>query len=175
MFTTPIESIFTISSLKEAYEKISKSSIGLDEVSFLEFEEKLEERLLKLQNRLFSGKYSPKPLKNIEIDKPNSDEKRPISISSIKDKIVQRVLYDVLNPYFDKDFSNKSYAYRLNKSILKAINKVTQYLNEKNFHIVKTNLYQLKIKPCTNIIVKNGKINKINSTSYTSRVARENS
>ena len=140
MYTTPLESIFTKSSLKDAYEKISKNSIGIDEVSFVEFEKKLNKKIQKLQDRLFSGSYSPEPLKEIEIPKQDLDEKRPIAISSIKDKIVQRVLYDALNPYFDKIFSNKSYAYRPNKSIIKAINRVWGYINEKNHIIIKTDI-----------------------------------
>ena len=49
-------------------------------------------------------------------------------------------MYDALNPYFDKIFSNKSYAYRPNKSIIKAINRVWGYINEKNHIIIKTDI-----------------------------------
>ncbi len=140
MFTKPLEYIFLPSALKEAYEKINQNSSGLDEVNFREFENKFEKNIANLSKKLLKAQYSPEPLKKIEIDKPDSDKKRPIALSAIKDKIVQRVLYENLNPYFDKLFSNKSYAYRPEKSTLKAINRVTQFLNEKKFHILKTDI-----------------------------------
>lgn len=140
MFTKPLEYITLPSALKEAYDEISKNSSGLDDISYQEFQKNLDANIKALIECILKGTYSPEPLKQIEIDKPNSDEKRPIALSAIKDKIVQRVLYKNLNPYFDKIFSDKSYAYRPNKSTLKAINRTTQFLNEKKLHVVKTDI-----------------------------------
>lgn len=140
MFTKPLAYITLPSALKEAYEEISKNSSGLDGVSFREFEKDLTKNLQDLASKLTKGLYSPEPLKKIEIDKPDSDEKRPIALSAIKDKIVQRVIYKDLNPYFDKIFSDKSYAYRPDKSTLKAINRVSEFINQKHLHIVKTDI-----------------------------------
>jgi len=140
MFTKPLEYIFLPSTLKEAYHNINKASSGIDEVSFREFEKEFDTNIAKLSKKLIKGSYTPEPLKKIAIAKPNSDEKRPIALGALKDKIVQRVLYEQLNPYYDKLFSNKSYAYRPNKSTIKAINRVTQFLNEKKLHIVKTDI-----------------------------------
>jgi len=140
MFTKPLEYIITKENLLNAYQQISKRSKGLDEVSFQEFDKQLYKNIEKLKNSIYDNSYIPEPLKKIEIDKSHSDEKRAIGISSIKDKIVQKVLYDNINSYFDKTFSDKSYAYRADKSTMKAINRVTQFLNEKNFHIIKTDI-----------------------------------
>ena len=140
MFTKPLNYIITNKSLIEAYEKISKNSIGLDGVDFGEFEKDFNVNITSLQKMVIDGHYSPEPKKNIEIGKQGSNKKRPIGLSAIKDKILQRVLYDNLNSYFDKRFLPTSYAYRPNKSTLKAINKTTQYLNEKNFIVIKTDI-----------------------------------
>ncbi|UCN01258.1 CRISPR-associated endonuclease Cas1 [Sulfurimonas sp. SWIR-19] len=140
MFKKPLEYIFLPSVLKEAYTQINKNSCGIDEVGFTLFEKELKKNIEKLADDIVRGKYVPEPLKKIEIDKPNSDEKRPIAISAIKDKIVQKVLYENLHPYYNKQFSDKSYAYRLQKSTMKAINRVTQFLNEKKLHVVKTDI-----------------------------------
>ena len=140
MFTKPLTYIITKENLKIAYEEISKNSSGLDDVSFNGFDKELSENLNTLVDRVHKGLYSPEPLKKIEINKPNSNDKRPIAISAIKDKIIQRVLYQNMNPYFDKTFSENSYAYRPNKSTLKAINKTTNYINQKNFIILKTDI-----------------------------------
>ncbi|MBU1994377.1 CRISPR-associated endonuclease Cas1 [bacterium] len=140
MFTKPLSYIITKTSLQEAYEEISKNSSGLDDVTYKEFKKELSQNLDAIVASVQKGTFSPEPLKKIEIDKPNSDEKRPIALSAIKDKIVQRVLYTNLSPYFDKTFSENSYAYRPNKSTLNAIDQVTQHINQKNLHIVKTDI-----------------------------------
>lgn len=140
MFTSHLEHIITKEHFKEAFGEISATSKGLDEVSFAEFKRDFSANIAELSHAIISGTYAPEPIKKIEIEKENSDEKRPIGLSSIKDKLLQRVLYKELNPYFDKVFSDKSYAYRPDKSTLKAINRVTQYLNEKYHHIVKTDI-----------------------------------
>jgi len=140
MFTKPLNYIITKENLHEAYLEISKNSSGLDDVSFRDFEKDLSQNILNIQERVLKGTYSPEPLKKIEIEKPNSDEKRPIGLSAIKDKIIQRVLYQNMNPYFDKTFSKSSYAYRQSKSTLKAINRTTDLINKKNFIIVKSDI-----------------------------------
>lgn len=140
MLTSRLEHIFINSNLKDAFLHISTTSHGIDEIYFHEYKKELSKNSIKLIDNIMQGKYIPEPLKKIEIDKPNSKEKRPIALSSIKDKIVQKVLYNILNPYFDKKFSNKSYAYRPNKSTMKAINRVTDILKEKNHYILKTDI-----------------------------------
>lgn len=140
MFTKPLSYIITKTTLQEAYEEISKNSSGLDDVTYKEFKKELSQNLDTIVASVQKSTFSPEPLKKIEIDKPNSDEKRPIALSAIKDKIVQRVLYTNLSPYFDKTFSENSYAYRPNKSTLNAIEQVTQHINQKNLHIVKTDI-----------------------------------
>jgi len=140
MFTKTIEQIFTKTNLLNAYNQINKNSKGIDEVSFKEFEQKLHKNIQKLKQAVLDGLYAPEPIKQIEIQKNNSIEKRPIAISAIKDKIIQRTIYNSINNYFDKLFSDKSYAYRPNKSTLKAINRVSEFLNKKNFFVVKTDI-----------------------------------
>jgi len=140
MFTKPLEYIFLPSALKDAYEDINKAASGIDEVNFREFEENFSKNINSLSKRLLKGEYSPEPLKKIEIEKPNSDEMRPIALSAIKDKIVQRVLYANLNPYYEKLFCDKSYAYRPDKSTIKALNRVSDYLNKSYRYVLKTDI-----------------------------------
>lgn len=140
MFTAQLEHIFTKEHFNNAFNEISSNSSGLDDISYKEFQKEFAKNTAQIISDITQGKYTPEPLKKIEIDKPDSDEKRPIALSAIKDKVIQRVLYKELNQYFDKEFSDKSYAYRSDKSTLKAINRVTQFLNEKHRYIVKTDI-----------------------------------
>lgn len=140
MFTIPLEQIFSTQNLKDSFLEISSKSTGLDEVSYNEFKKELSRNIEDIKTSIITGAYIPEPLKKIEIDKPNSDEKRPIALSSIKDKLIQKVLYKNLKEYFETTFSDKSYAYRRDKSTLKAINRTSQFIQEKKYWVLKTDI-----------------------------------
>ena len=140
MFTIPIEQIFTQSKIKDSFLEISSKSSGLDEVSYNEFKTDFSKNIQNIIESIITGTFTPEPLKKIEINKPNSDEKRPIALSSIKDKLIQKVLYMNLRDYFETTFSDKSYAYRRDKSTLRAINRTSQFIQEKKYWILKTDI-----------------------------------
>lgn len=140
MFDIQINNIFTISNFRIAFDEISSNAIGIDNISYQEFKEDFANQIKNLINSIIIGEYTPEPLKKIEIQKEDGIEKRPIALSSIKDKLVQRVLYKSLNDYFDDQFSKNSYAYRKNKSTIKAINRVSQLIQEGNIYILKTDI-----------------------------------
>lgn len=140
MFSQKFDEIFTISNFKLAFNSISQTSKGLDEISYSEFSKNLDENLKFLQKEILSQTYTPEPIKKIEIKKENKNEFRPIALASIKDKIVQKVLYNELVYYFDKFFVSNSYAYRPGKSTSKAINRATNYINQGNVWIFKTDI-----------------------------------
>jgi len=140
VFIAQLEHIFTLENLHQAYEAINQNASGIDEVSFETFKESLQSNLTQLQETILQGLYIPEPLKRIEIAKENSDEKRPISLASIKDKIVQKTLNDAIKSYFEEHFSDKSYAYRTDKSTINAINRTQEFLNQKLHFVLKTDI-----------------------------------
>lgn len=140
MFTKPLQYIITKKAFKKAYEDINKNSSGLDEVSFIEFEKDFNTNIQNLIDNIIQNKYIPEPIRKIEIDKSNSDETRPIGLSSIKDKLVQKVIYNDINSYFDRTFSSNSFAYRPFVSTINALDKVSLYLKQENFIILKTDI-----------------------------------
>lgn len=140
MFTARFEDIITLEALKNAFGKIDTRSSGIDDVSLALFEERLYANLQILHDELISGEYAPQPLERIEIPKPNSDEKRPIAIGAIRDKVVQYLILDVLNPYFDKTFSDKSYAYRPERSHIRAIKRARDFIMRGYGTVVRTDI-----------------------------------
>ena len=130
MFNVQLEEIFNNQSLKDSFLEISSNSSGLDEISYSEFKKDLSKNIEAIKLSIIKGTYIPEPLKKIEINKENSNEKRQIAISSIKDKLIQKVLYIALRDYFETTFSDKSYAYRKDKSTLKAINRTSQFIKQ---------------------------------------------
>ncbi|MSN96879.1 CRISPR-associated endonuclease Cas1 [Campylobacter sp. FMV-PI01] len=139
MFYKNLNEIFTISNLKLAFNSISSTSKGLDEINYDEFRKNLDENLNALKDEVLNHTYTPEPIKKIDIKKDNS-KTRPIALASIKDKIIQKTLYSELLFYFDKFFVSNSYAYRPNKSTSQAINRSSDYINRGNVWIFKTDI-----------------------------------
>lgn len=102
--------------------KANKGSYGVDEITLKEYEENLQANLYKLWNRMSSGSYFPKPVRQVEIPKKGGGN-RPLGIPAIEDRVAQslvkRDLEIILEPIFQED----SYGYRRNKSVMDAVTR----------------------------------------------------
>jgi group II intron reverse transcriptase/maturase/CRISPR-associated endonuclease Cas1 len=140
MLTDRFEDIVTLEALKTAFEKIDTRSIGIDEISLMMFEERLFANLQLLCDELISGTYAPQPLERFELPKPGTDEKRPIALGSIRDKVVQHLLLGILSPYYEGIFSNKSYAYRPQRSHIRAITRTRDFITRGLAWVVRSDI-----------------------------------
>ncbi|WP_373402854.1 group II intron reverse transcriptase/maturase [Candidatus Phytoplasma solani] len=82
-------------------------------------------KLERYHKEYINNKYNPKPVKRIFIPKDN-DKVRPLGIPTIKDRIVQKSLEQLLTPYFENQFLEWSFGFRTKKSCLDAIKRVKQ-------------------------------------------------
>lgn len=82
----------------------------------LEFTKTLENQIEKLYKDLKSHRYQPSPVKTAHIPKPNGG-KRPLSISSVRDKIVQAAVRNPLEEVYEPLFSEVSYGFRPKKKL----------------------------------------------------------
>ena len=108
--------------VSEAYKKVksNKGSAGIDGQSLQDFEERLEDNLYKLWNRLASGSYHPPAVKEVEIPKTNG-KKRKLGIPTVADRVGQQVIKDMLEPRLEAVFHPSSYGYRPLKSAHQAL------------------------------------------------------
>jgi len=111
----------------ESYKKVKskKGSGGIDGLSLKDYSENLSSNLYKLWNRLTSGSYYPKAVKEVEIPKRDGS-KRKLGIPTIEDRIAQQVIKDYLELRFEKVFHSSSYGYRPNRNAHQAIQKVRE-------------------------------------------------
>lgn len=101
----------------------------------LNMETELYSKVCRVENllteQLSSYRYIPEPYQEIRIPK-NDKEFRSLSLPTIKDKIVQQAVKDLIEPIFEKEFLDVSYAYRKNKGPARAIGRVCHLIdNEK--------------------------------------------
>ena len=86
---------------------------GIDQTTLAEVEEYGVSRLLdELEAELKAGAYRPLPARRVFIPKPGSDERRPLSIPSVRDRVVQAAVKIVLEPVFEADFLPCSFGFR---------------------------------------------------------------
>lgn len=90
---------------------------GVDRTTLADVEEYGVTRLLdELAAELRNGSYRSLPARRVLIPKPGTNEKRPLSIPSVRDRIVQAALKIVLEPVFEADFLPCSYGFRPKRS-----------------------------------------------------------
>jgi len=111
----------------QAYKKVkaNKGSAGIDEMSWAELDKDLKRQLYKLWNRLTSGSYFPKPVREVEIKK-KSGGIRKLGIPTILDRIAQEVVKVPLERIVEPLFHDSSYGYRPQRSCHQAVEKAMQ-------------------------------------------------
>jgi RNA-directed DNA polymerase len=103
--------------LKEAYRRLRKDSApGCDGQTVRDYGELLESNLQSLLCRAKSGSYVASPVKRVHIPKEPGKGTRPIGIPSTEDKLLERAIAMLLEPIYEQDFLDCSYAFRPNRS-----------------------------------------------------------
>ena len=119
-----IAHFLTKEALEGAFDGLRKgAAAGVDGITYADYEEHVVENIVKLQEKLKSGRYRAQPLRRIYIDKEDG-RKRPISIPALEDKIVQKAAVELLNAIFEQDFLNCSYGFRPGRSAHGALDEV---------------------------------------------------
>jgi len=115
-FTALLHHVYDITALREAYYGLKRDAApGIDGETWRAYGEQLEARLEDLSGRLRRGAYRAKPVRRVHI--PKSDGRlRPLGVTTLEDKLVQRALVTVLNCIYEADFVGFSYGFRPGRS-----------------------------------------------------------
>jgi group II intron reverse transcriptase/maturase len=88
---------------------------GVDELTWKEYEQNLDVRLVDLHARVHRGAYRALPSRRKLIPKEDG-RYRPLGIAALEDKILQRAVIDVLNAIYEEDFLGFSYGFRTGRN-----------------------------------------------------------
>jgi RNA-directed DNA polymerase len=115
-FTTLLHHVYNLDALRTAYFALKRdASPGVDGETWRHYGEELEGNLLDLSERLKRGAYRAKPVRRAYIPKADGRQ-RPLGVTTLEDKIVQRATVDVLNAIYETDFLGFSYGFRPKRS-----------------------------------------------------------
>ena len=115
-FTTLLHHIYNLDTLCMAYLGLKKEAApGVDGETWRHYGEELEKNLQGLSERLKRGAYRAKPVRRVFIPKADGRQ-RPLGVTALEDKIVQRAAVEVLNAIYETDFLGFSYGFRPGRS-----------------------------------------------------------
>lgn len=137
-----IDKVYRLENLEKAYKAVraNNGAPGVDGVTVEAYGINLQEQLYQLHHELKTGTYEPQPVLRVEIPKPDGS-KRPLGIPTVKDRIVQQALLNILQPIFEPDFHPSSYGYRPGRSCHQAVAKAEMFMNKYGLsHVVDMDL-----------------------------------
>jgi RNA-directed DNA polymerase len=100
----------------------------------------LAKNLERLTTKLIEGSYRPQAIRRVWIPKPGGKEKRPLGIPTVRDRVVQTALRNVLEPIFEQDFAEHSYGFRPGHGAKDALRRVENLLDEGQIYVVDADL-----------------------------------
>ncbi len=118
----------------------NRGSAGADGQTLAHFARNAEAELARLHEQLRENAYRPHPARRAWIPKPGSQEKRPLGIPAVRDRIVQAALRHVLEPIFETEFAEHSYGFRPGRGAKDALRRVDTLLQSGHTWVVDADL-----------------------------------
>ena len=128
---TLLNELLSDDNLKIAKQRIKKNkgASGIYGMEVKELDEYLSKHLDEIKEQIRNKKYSPKPVKRVEIPKPDGGV-RNLGVPTVVDRFVQQAIAQVLTPIYEPKFSESSYGFRPNRCCEMAILKALEFMND---------------------------------------------
>jgi RNA-directed DNA polymerase len=136
------DKVFAERNLFAAFQQVAtkKGAAGVDHVSVTQFERALPESLWEVSDQLKNGTYQPQSIRRVHIPKPGTHETRPLGIPTVRDRMVQTAVLNVIEPIFERDFAEHSYGFRPGRGCKDALRRVAQLLKAGHVYVVDADL-----------------------------------
>ena len=137
-----IDKVYNPTALHAAYQKVAsnKGAAGVDHVSVKAFGSRLECEIGKLHGQLKASTYHPQAILRKYIPKDGTKEKRPLGIPTVRDRVVQASVRQVIEPIFERRFALCSYGFRPNRGCKDALREVDRLLKAGSLYVVDVDL-----------------------------------
>jgi RNA-directed DNA polymerase len=137
-----VDKVYRPTTLAAAWQRVRANggSAGADGQSVKAFQADAERHLTRLHEELKAGTYRPFPVKRVWIEKPGSQQKRPLGVPTVRDRVVQAALRLVVEPIFEREFAPRSYGFRPGRGCKDALRRVVELLRQGNIWVVDADL-----------------------------------
>ncbi len=124
-----MEEVCERENLKEAMRQVkaNKGSAGIDRMTVGQLSDYLKQHWPVIREQLLNGTYEPKPVRRVEIPKPDGGV-RKLGIPTVLDRFIQQAVMQVLQRRWDRAFSESSYGFRPGRSAHQAVAQAQQYI-----------------------------------------------
>jgi RNA-directed DNA polymerase len=125
-----IEEVCERENLKEALRRVkaNKGSAGVDGMTVGRLGDHLKQHWPAIREQLLNGTYEPKPVRRVEIPKPDGGGVRKLGIPTVLDRFIQQAVLQVLQRRWDRTFSEHSYGFRPGRSAHQAVAQAQHYI-----------------------------------------------
>jgi len=127
-----MEEVCELENCKPALQRVkaNQGNSGVDGMSVDELPEYLKQHGLKIGEQLRNGTYQPKPVRRVEIPKPDGNGVRKLGSPCVRDRFVHQAVLQVLQKRWDPTFSEHSHGFRPGRSAQQAVHEAQQYIAE---------------------------------------------
>jgi RNA-directed DNA polymerase len=124
-----MEEVCERENLKQALRQVkaNKGSAGVDGMTVGGITDYLKQHWPAIREQLLNGTYEPKPVRRVEIPKPDGGV-RKLGIPTVLDRFIQQAVMQVLQRRWDRSFSDHSYGFRPGRSAHQAVAQAQQYI-----------------------------------------------
>jgi RNA-directed DNA polymerase len=136
------DKVFAERNLLAAFQQVAskKGAAGVDHITVTQFERGFPETLWEVSDQLKHGTYQPQSIRRVHIPKPGTNETRPLGIPTVRDRMVQAAVVNVIEPIFERDFAEHSYGFRPGRGCKDALRRVDELLKAGYVHVVDADL-----------------------------------
>jgi RNA-directed DNA polymerase len=125
-----IDKVYAPDNLTAAFTRVAANdgAAGVDHQTIAQYERQLSANQERLATQLKDGSYCPQAVRRVWINKPGTKERRPLGIPTVRDRVAETALRNVLEPIFERDFAEQSYGFRPQRGTKQALRRVAALL-----------------------------------------------
>ena len=151
-----LRKILSRDNMNEAYRKVksNRGTGGVDKMSVDELLPYLREHRLELLRQIKDGKYTPFPVRRVEIPKEEKGKVRKLGIPTVVDRMIQQAIAQVLTSIYEPQFSESSFGFRPKRGAHDALKQCQRYANEGYLYVVDMDLEKFFDTVCQSKLIE---------------------
>lgn len=127
-----IEEVLRRENMRRAYQRVvhNGGAPGVDGITVEQLGAQCREHWEQIREQILNSRYEPRPVRKVEIPKPDGRGTRMLGIPTVMDRMIQQAVMQVLQPIFEPTFSDSSFGFRPGRSTHGALLRACEYIQQ---------------------------------------------